>query len=82
MKLIFKTMFKLFNTLEEFNQKNFELDSILGYPTNDNSIITYSKPIETKNGFAMQILQDVVQYFNESELVENIELIELVENIE
>jgi hypothetical protein len=68
-------MFKVFDTMEEFNAKNDALNIYLGYPNADGSILTYAEPIETIDGkFAMQVLPNVEDQFDPSELVETIEI--------
>lgn len=66
-------MFKIYDTIEEFNSKNEELNISLGYP--NEFITTYSEPIITiDNKYAMQVLDTVKNSFADSELVGNIEV--------
>lgn len=64
-------MFKIFDTIEEFNAKNEELNLLLGYP--NEVTMTYAEPIMTTDDkFAMQVLDGVAYLFDG--LVENINI--------
>lgn len=57
-------MFKIFDTIEEFNIKNSELNLLLGYPNNIADTLTYSEPLQTNDGkFAMQIFPEIENLF-------------------